>query len=1092
MSSYNYLQLQFISKYRAEHNIPAILNDDAVVEQIKNEMIKTGKVYPAFEALITPKSDKGKSNKSVFGEGYIKPAETFDGLKVENIGKKPLKRTLNPLQKSSVRNFISAFLLEEIKQTCNEFNIVANPNLVSGQEFIQEMEIMASKLVHALDLGKLGINEPENRKNLKKEINNYFRLIAELQVYANDPEEFDKRYQQIMKKPLDYNVVYEYMEAASKVDNSKIQNKYANLKKLQRPAEKLQGAIETPIQKRLDKWANRSANLGGLADFAITLVMMYYTGASSAISKTAQSVGKSVTQTATQRAAQMGMKQSASEIAGQVAGITSAQVTGAAINAAAFQTMNTIGSLQDGSLSAEETEMLAESTWGLTKFGYVASALTGPLGMKFAQLVNNAIINKYTLAIIKSSAIKPTTLGNVLTTLVKNSNFATKTTEIVSQFAMNAEYMAIDEGISYEESVKSLAQMEGMSKMLIAMMSGKATAFLTNYKVAKVVHLGQDVYKITRPDGKTDIIPSEDALMFYMLDRLAAEGEKSSRPATPADKEGVNEDDKSSRPTTPADKKGVNEGAAAEDGHVAQEAPANQNITGFLSHISEVKSVQQTEFNSWEDIEQNKKNLGKDFSAVQMEIMKQYAFNNTTEIVPERLAVLERILNTEFLTPDEVIKLITSEKIPHEELLKIDEYAKVAKEKGFDIVKMMESTEQDFNIYVEQESQRIAESRPKVQEPVSGIVVTDSKSSLLEQIKNNFKNYDLKKAKKELKSLTKEEVQKLSELLASDKNLEDRLGRHYDLKDYVRIFKNSGNVDFELAKECLKNGFYLNYYYGLADTIDNNPARREVAFELLKLNSQFKQVKQHSAYEYQDNIIAESAYWNYLLKNIKTEEQKDAYLLYLKSVRLEEISEHSRTQPNMRYINNVDEMQAWLEIKDYNRSYRIEEFRQLYVKLSTEDRKLFTKEQFESENKWSNGFSDHIDIMKFLLDPKFPSDYKEEIREFLKKNSDHTMTFKIMRAIDHSGKKPVLNIEHFRRIARFANTGVEYDEYRFLNLTEGYEKEDGTFHYAYNNEYLDRWYEVLTDRAEEKTLGRRFTMEEAQDFSYIKEDWKKD
>ena len=519
---------------------------------------------------------------------------------------------------------------------------------------------------------------------------------------------------------------------------------------------------------------------------------------------------------------------------------------------------------------------------------------------------------------------------------------------------------------------------------------------------------------------------------------------------------------------------------------------ANKNRGRIHSNTSEVKPVQKTEFKSWEDIEQNKNNLGKDFSAVQMKIINEYLLNDFEEIIPEHMTIIEKMLNTKSLTPDEIIKLIKSEKIPQDELFKIDEYAKVAEEQGFNIVQMMESSEQEFNTYIEQESQRIAEGKIKVNEPETKITVTDNKSSLLEQIKNKFKYYNLKEAKEELKSLTKEEVQKLSELLASDKYLKDRLGRYYDLKDYVRIAKNSGDADLELAKECLKNGFHLNFYHGLADVIDNNSARREVAFELLKLHSQFKQVKQHSAYQYQSNIVAEEAYWNYILKDIKTEGQKDAYLLYLKSVRLEEISDHSAIQPNMRYINNVDEMQAWLEIKDYKRSYHREELRQTYIKLSPEDRKLFTKEQFDYENQWDSGFGRLIDVMKLLLDPNIKSGYKEEIREFLKKNPDDMMTFKIMRAIDCTGEKPVFNIEHFRRIARFANAGVEYDQYRFENLTEGYKNEDGTFHYAYDNAYLDRWYEALTNGAEEKTLGRRFTMEEAKSVSYIREDWKKD
>lgn len=492
-------------------------------------------------------------------------------------------------------------------------------------------------------------------------------------------------------------------------------------------------------------------------------------------------------------------------------------------------------------------------------------------------------------------------------------------------------------------------------------------------------------------------------------------------------------------------------------------------------------------FKSWEDIQQNKDNLDKDFSVVQMEIMKQYVLDDYGQIIPEHMAVLEKVLNTKELTSDEVIKLISSDKIPQEELLQIDEYTKIAKEKGFDIVDMMESSEQDFNVYVEQETQRIVQNRPKAKEQPSGITVTDNKDLLLQQIKTQT-HYDFKRAKRELKSLTKEEVQKLSELLSSEKHL-DRVGGYYNLVDYIRVVQKVNGADFELFKQCVQSGKFLDTGWDLLQVIDNNPARMEIAQELLKLNSQFEQIRT-DVYSHQGNIIANERYWDTVLKDIHTSEQKDAYLLYLKSVPLKDIVQYSSKQPNMRDIKNVEEMRAWLEVKDYSHSIHRDEFRQLYVKLSPEDRKLFTKEQFENENQWSNGFSTQIDIMKLLLDPNFDSGYKAEIREFLKENPDAEMVYKFRQAINYSGNEPIFNIEHFRRIARFSKTGVEYDGNRFGDLTHGYTKEDGTFEYAYDNEYLDRWYNALTNEAVQKALGRKFTMEEAKSFSWIKEDWK--
>ena len=82
--------------------------------------------------------------------------------------------------------------------------------------------------------------------------------------------------------------------------------------------------------------------------------------------------------------------------------------------------------------------------------------------------------------------------------------------------------------------MKNLAQMDGVSKMVIAMLGGKNLEFLTpkkvqqiktdlaGYKVNIAIYEGQKVYSVKDAKGKETVLATPEELFMFILDKEAS------------------------------------------------------------------------------------------------------------------------------------------------------------------------------------------------------------------------------------------------------------------------------------------------------------------------------------------------------------------------------------------------------------------------------------------------------------------------------------------------------------------------------------------------------------------------------------------
>lgn len=64
MTEYNIQQKQIITQYRQANNVGFVINDDVIVEMIKKDMQKTGKIYPGFENLALTADKHKKTDRT--------------------------------------------------------------------------------------------------------------------------------------------------------------------------------------------------------------------------------------------------------------------------------------------------------------------------------------------------------------------------------------------------------------------------------------------------------------------------------------------------------------------------------------------------------------------------------------------------------------------------------------------------------------------------------------------------------------------------------------------------------------------------------------------------------------------------------------------------------------------------------------------------------------------------------------------------------------------------------------------------------------------------------------------------------------------
>ena len=453
-----------------------------------------------------------------------------------------------PLVISAVRKEVRQFMIDLLKRMYTEKKDEFTNYLYSSRpNFFKELGMTLHDLgsMTADKLTELGIvvDRGDTRWEIREKLLN---KTAELSILADNLEDekyFNEKFREYFGSDFNYEAAYDFLNHCKDFNEAKIQDKLIIAEKTDDKFSKtLNNLIKTNL-KSADDYMSNSENIGGLMELATTVALMYVSGGSSAIAKYSQMAAKGanelaevvITNTAGKKAAQSVVGQTLS----QAAGITAAQTNGAAMNAVAFQmpkVAELVGeTVATGHVDMDKVNVIAESTEGLFKFGYVGSAISGPLGMQVKGLTTKLLNSKPIINQILTKGItnKPTALTSVLKDISEHSEAIGEVLKFGTEFGINAGYMAYDDGTSYTDAMKNLAQMDGVSKMVIAMLGGKNLEFLTpkkvqqiktdlaGYKVNISIYEGQKVYSVKDAKGKETVLATPEELFMFILDKEA-------------------------------------------------------------------------------------------------------------------------------------------------------------------------------------------------------------------------------------------------------------------------------------------------------------------------------------------------------------------------------------------------------------------------------------------------------------------------------------------------------------------------------------------------------------------------------------------
>ena len=498
---------------------------------------------------ITAKDVELMNSASLFGLGFEN--KTFEyGLNIEKTTNiqpplkpeektSPTKQKITLPEKTMARAYVAQILFQQALQLYDLYYQTAT-NRSFGNEGMMELQELGASIVKGFDLGKnLGIKTPDSRDEIYKLVNTFATDCLKM---INCPEaEFEKLFKYYCGKDIDYNNIVEYIESSMKFSNApdseKLNPESEIVKKLKNTDKNFQELISTKISKRVEDWSGNTLNYGGLVSLGFDMALLYGTGGFAAIGKASMFTGEAI-QTAMKTALKnIGMKKSVAPVIEQIAGITASQLSGAALSSTAFQTTKVIDAVADGKVTTEEGAILSESAIGLFKFGYIGSAISGPLGAQVAQLTSRTLNSAPVIKQVIKTAItnKPMPLTNILKSLSEHSNAVSAITKFGTEFSINAGYMAVVDGLSYEEALGNLAEMDAVSKMVAAFMGGKNTAFLTPQKIQQVktkiaglnvklsVYKGEKVFSITDKNGKVTHLANETELIMFVADKIINE-----------------------------------------------------------------------------------------------------------------------------------------------------------------------------------------------------------------------------------------------------------------------------------------------------------------------------------------------------------------------------------------------------------------------------------------------------------------------------------------------------------------------------------------------------------------------------------------
>ena len=463
---------------------------------------------------------------------YMRPATSNK----KKTGAKQATNSLPNDVKKETRQFMVALLKQAFNQKSEEFRNYLLNNKGGFAEGAMELHDLGSAFADKLTEIGIVVDRGDTRAEIREKLIKKQAEIDVLESYIGDEKSFNELFKKYFNEDFDYQSTFDYICASTEFTTQD------SSKKIEKFNKKIDGLTKTNL-KSADDYMGNASKAGGLMDLAFNVALMYVSGGSSAIGKYAQMTAKGGTELAENAITKVAGKKFAQSSAGQAmsqgVGIVAAQTTSAGLNAVAFQGTKTAElageTLATGEINTEKAENIVASAEGLFKFGYVGGAISGPLGMQVKNATTKLLNSKPIINQILTKGItnKPAPLTSILKNISEYSEAIGEVLKFGTEFGINAGYMAYDDGVSYTDAMANLAQMDGVSKMVLAMLGAKNMAFLTpekvqqvktdlaGYKVSITAYQGQKAYSVVDAQGKETKLASPEELFMFILDKEA-------------------------------------------------------------------------------------------------------------------------------------------------------------------------------------------------------------------------------------------------------------------------------------------------------------------------------------------------------------------------------------------------------------------------------------------------------------------------------------------------------------------------------------------------------------------------------------------
>ena len=463
---------------------------------------------------------------------YMRPATSNK----KKTGAKQATNSLPNDVKKETRQFMIALLKQAFNQKSEEFRNYLLNNKGGFAEGAMELHDLGSAFADKLTEIGIVVDRGDTRAEIREKLIKKQAEIDVLESYIGDEKSFNELFKKYFNEDFDYQSTFDYICASTEFTTQD------SSKKIEKFNKKIDGLTKTNL-KSADDYMGNASKAGGLMDLAFNVALMYVSGGSSAIGKYAQMTAKGGTELAENAITKVAGKKFAQSSAGQAmsqgVGIVAAQTTSAGLNAVAFQGTKTAElageTLATGEINTEKAKNIVASAEGLFKFGYVGGAISGPLGMQVKNATTKLLNSKPIINQILTKGItnKPAPLTSILKNISEYSEAIGEVLKFGTEFGINAGYMAYDDGVSYTDAMANLAQMDGVSKMVLAMLGAKNMAFLTpekvqqiktdlaGYKVNIAIYEGQKVYSVKDAKGKETVLATPEELFMFILDKEA-------------------------------------------------------------------------------------------------------------------------------------------------------------------------------------------------------------------------------------------------------------------------------------------------------------------------------------------------------------------------------------------------------------------------------------------------------------------------------------------------------------------------------------------------------------------------------------------